>query len=213
MNVACIMKASYKKFLLTLALLWGGAFIMLSGTHMFLMLPQQKETELLGKQLMEKMLKYDRSKAADSEQAQTQLSEKVSELTEELNTFAAKVDDLDSLWFSISRIASEIGVEGFQGRGKDNESYSLIPNCHNIGIASMEVDFTGSFTKFAKFINRLERYNPVVFIDGFTIMQPTKARSVPKSKLFLSVFVRVPAKDKLAEETPGSPTSTVDRIF
>ena len=209
MNVACIMKASYKKFLLTLALLWGGAFIVLSVTHMFLMLPQQKETELLGKQLMEKRLKYDRSKAADSEQAQAQLSEKVSELTEELNTFAAKVDDLDSLWFSISRIAGEIGVESFQGRGKENESYSLIPNCYNIGTASMEVDFAGSFTKFAKFINRLERYNPIVFIDEFTITRPSREGSEPKSKLFLSVFVRVPAEDSLAEET----TSGIDRIF
>jgi len=208
-NVACIMKASYKKFLLTLALLWGGAFIVLSVTHMFLMLPQQKETELLGKQLMEKRLKYDRSKAADSEQAQAQLSEKVSELTEELNTFAAKVDDLDSLWFSISRIAGEIGVESFQGRGKENESYSLIPNCYNIGTASMEVDFAGSFTKFAKFINRLERYNPIVFIDEFTITRPSREGSEPKSKLFLSVFVRVPAEDSLAEET----TSGIDRIF
>jgi len=203
------MKASYKKFLLTLALLWGGAFIVLSVTHMFLMLPQQKETELLGKQLMEKRLKYDRSKAADSEQAQAQLSEKVSELTEELNTFAAKVDDLDSLWFSISRIAGEIGVESFQGRGKENESYSLIPNCYNIGTASMEVDFAGSFTKFAKFINRLERYNPIVFIDEFTITRPGREGSEPKSKLFLSVFVRVPAEDSLAEET----TSGIDRIF
>ena len=213
MNVACIMKASYKKFLLMLALLWGGAFMVLSGTHMFLMLPQQKEAELLGKQLTEKRLKYDLSKAADSKQARVQLSEKVGELTEELDTFAAKVDDLDSLWFSISRIASEIGVEGFQGRGKDNELYLLIPNCYNIGAASMEVDFAGSFTKFAKFINRLERYNPVVFIDGFTITRPTREDSAPKSKLFLSVFVRVPAKDRLAEETPGATTSAIDRIF
>jgi hypothetical protein len=207
------MKASYKKFLLMLALLWGGAFIVLSVTHMFLMLPQQKEAELLGKQLREKRLKYEQSKAADSEQAQTQLSEKVGELTEELDTFAAKVDDLDSLWFSISRIASETGVEGFQGRGKENESYSLIPNCYNIGTASMEVDFASSFTKFAKFINRLERYNPIVFINEFTITRPTKEGSEPKSKLFLSVFVRVPAEDSLAEETPGATTSAIDRIF
>ena len=213
MNVACIMKASYKKFLLMLALLWGSAFIMLSGTHMFLMLPQQKETALLGKQWMEKRLKYDLSKAADSEQARVQLSEKVSELTEELDTFATEVDDLDSLWFSISRIASEIGVEGFQGRGKENESYSLIPNCYNIGTASMEVDFEGSFTKFARFINRLERYKPIVFINEFTITRSTKEGSEPKSKLYLSVFVRVPAEDRLAEETLGATTSAIDRIF
>ena len=213
MNVACIMKASYKKFLLMLALLWGSAFMVLSGTHMLLMLPQQKEAELLGKQLMEKRLKYDRSKAADSEQVRAQLSEKVSELTEELDIFAVKVDDLDSLWFNISRIASEIGVEGFQGRGKDEESYSLIPNCYNIGTASMEVDFAGSFTKFAKFINRLERYKPVVFIDKFTITRPNREGLEPRSKLFLSVFVRVPAEDRLAEETPGATTSAIDKIF
>ena len=111
------MKADYKRLLIVLVVVWGGAFVLLLGTHMFLTLPQQKESELLGKQLMEKRLRYDISKAADSEQARAQLSEKVRGLTEELGRFEAEVDELDGLWFSISRIAGEIGVESFQTNG------------------------------------------------------------------------------------------------
>jgi hypothetical protein len=197
------MKADYKRLLMILVVVWGGAFLLLLGVHMFLTLPQQKELELLGKQLMEKRLKYDSSKAADSEQAQAQLSEKVSGLTEELGRFAAEVDELDGLWFSISRIASEIGVESFQSRGTDDESYSAIANCYDVGTASVEVNFSGSFNKFARFINQLERYKPVVFVDEFTITRSRKEDSEPEAKLVLSIFVRVPEEDKLEEETPS----------
>lgn len=207
------MKADYKRFLIILVVVWGGAFVLLLGTHMFLTLPQQKESELLGKQLMEKRLRYDISKAADSEQVRAQLSGRVSGLTEELGRFAVEVGELDGLWFSISRIAGEIGVESFQSRGVDDESYSVIPNCYDIGTASTEVDFSGSFSKFARFINQLERYKPVVFIDEFTITRARKEGSEPGAKLFLSVFVRVPEGDRIEEETPGVTTSAIRGII
>ncbi len=203
------MKADYKRLLIVLAVVWGGAFVLLLGTHMFLTLPQQKESELLGKQLMEKRLRYDISKAADSEQVRAQLSERVSGLTGELGRFATEVDELDGLWFSISRIASEIGVESFQSKGMDDESYSVIPNCYDIGTASTEVNFSGSFNKFARFINQLERYKPVVFIDDFTITRARKEDLEPGAKLVLSVFVRVPEKDKIEEETLSVTTSAI----
>jgi len=203
------MKADYKRLLIVLVMVWGGAFVLLLGTHMFLILPQQKESKLLGEQLMEKRLRYDISKAADSEQLRAQLSERVSGLTEELGRFAAEVDELDGLWFSISRIAGEIGVESFQSKGMDDESYSVIPNCYDIGTASTEVNFFGSFGKFARFINQLERYKPVVFIDEFTITRARKEGSGPGAKLVLSVFVRVPEEDKVEEETPSVTTSAI----
>lgn len=207
------MKADYKRLLIVLVVLWGGAFLVLSGTHMFLTLPQQKESELIGKQLMEKRLKYDISKAADSEQVRAQLSEKVSGLSEELGRFAAEVDELDSLWFSISRIGGEIGVESFQSRGMDDELYSVIPNCYDIGTASADVGFSGSFSKFARFINQLERYKPVVFIDDFTITRARKEGSEPEAKLVLNVFVRVPEEDRTEKETPIVPTSAIEGII
>ncbi len=203
------MKADYKRLLIVLAVVWGGVFVLLLGTHMFLTLPQQKESELVGKQLMEKRLRYDISKAADSEQVRAQLSERVSGLTGELGRFATEVDELDGLWFSISRIASEIGVESFQSKGMDDESYSVIPNCYDIGTASTEVNFSGSFNKFARFINQLERYKPVVFIDDFTITRARKEDLEPGAKLVLSVFVRVPEKDKIEEETLSVTTSAI----
>jgi len=206
------MKADYKRLLIILVVLWGGAFVLLLGTHMFLTLPQQKESELIGKQLMDKRLKYDISKAADSEQVRAQLSEKVSGLTEELGRFATEVEELDGLWFSISRIAGEIEVESFQSKGVDNESYSAIPNCYDIGTASTEVDFSGSFSKFARFINQLERYKPVVFIDDFTITRARKEGSGPEAKLVLSVFVRVPEEDKIEEARPSVTTSAIEGI-
>ena len=203
------MKADYKRLLIVLVVLWGGAFVVLLGTHMFLVLPQQRKSELLGEQLMEKRLRYDISKAADSEQVRAQLSEKVSGLTKELGRFAAEVDELDGLWFSISRIAGEVGVELFQSRGMDDESYSAIPNCYDVGTASTEVDFSGSFSKFARFVNQLERYKPVVFVDDFTITRARKEGSEPKVKLVLSVFVRVPEEDRIEEETPSVTTSAI----
>jgi len=207
------MKADYKRLLIVVVVLWGGTFVLLAGTHIFLMLPQQKESELIGKQLMEKRLKYDIAKAADSEQVRAKLSEEVGRLSEELGRFAAQVEELDGLWFSISGIAGEIGVESFQSRGLDDESYSEIPNCYDIGTASTEVNFSGSFNKFARFINRLERYKPVVFIDNFTITRARKESLEPEAKLILNVFVRVPEEGRTEKEAPGGTTSEIEGII
>jgi len=200
------MKPIYKKLVAILVLLWGGSFIVLLSTHMFLMMPQQKESELLEKQLMEKRLKYSTSKAADSEKTRTQLAQKVSQLSNELGKFAADIEDLDDLSFSVSKIAAEIAVESFRSKGVDEETYSLIPNCYSIGQVSTEINFSGSFNKFARFINRLERHKPVVFIEEFTITRGRKQDLGPETKLLLSVFVRVPAEDKVEVETVDKTT-------
>ena len=200
------MKPIYKKLLAVLVLLWGGSVIVLLSIHMFLMMPQRKESQLLEKQLMEKRLKYDTSKAADSGEARARLAQEVGVLTAELEKFAADVEDLDDLSFSISKIAAEIGVDVFQSKGVDSETYSLIPNCYSIGRVSTEINFGGSFNKFARFVNRLERYKPVVFIDEFTINQPRRQGSGPVMRLFLSVFVRVPAEDRVEHETVDKTT-------
>jgi hypothetical protein len=170
------------------------------------MMPQQKESELLEKQLMEKRLKYSTSKAADSEKTRAQLAQRVGQLSNELEKFAAGIEDLDDLSFSVSKIAAEIAVESFQSKGMDEETYSLIPNCYSIGQVSTEINFSGSFNKFARFINRLERHKPVVFIDEFTITRGYKQDSGPETKLLLSVFVRVPAEDKVELETVDKTT-------
>jgi len=200
------MKPIYKKLLAVLVLLWGGSVMVLLSIHMFLMMPQRKESQLLEKQLMEKRLKYNTSKAADSGEARARLAQKVGVLTAELEKFAADVEDLDDLSFSISKIAAEIGVDVFQSKGVDSETYSLIPNCYSIGRVSTEINFSGSFNKFARFVNRLERYKPVVFIDEFIINQPRRQDARPEMRLFLSVFVKVPAEDRVEHETVDKTT-------
>jgi len=207
------MNPVHRKTLMILVLLWGGALIVFVAIHMFLMLPQRKESTLLGEKLMQKQLMYDSSRAAASEWARGILTQKVKELTGELDRFVAEVDELDGIWFSVSGIADEIGVDTFQSRGIDSESYSLMPNCYDIGTASLEVHFSGSFRKFAKFVNQLERYKPVVFIDNFTISRSRKEDSPPETKLILSVFVRVPEEDKAAEGIPGVASTGVEGMI
>ncbi len=206
------MKADYKRFLMLWALLWGGAIVLLLGIHAFLLLPQRKESKLLLDQLTEKRLKYDLSKAADNELARARLSEKVSMLADELDKYVARIEDLDRLWFSVSRMAGEIGVDGFQIQGTD-DAYSVIPNCYNIGRTSAEVNFAGSFTKLARFINRLERNKPIILIDDLSILQSTKENSKPQAKLLLSVFVQMPETEKLEDETTITTTTTGERIL
>ncbi|MHC5059510.1 MAG: GspMb/PilO family protein [Planctomycetota bacterium] len=206
------MKSDYKRFLKLWALLWTGAIVLLVLIHVFLMLPQRQESKLLANQLAEKRLKYDLSKAADNELERARLNEKVGMLADELDKYATRVEDLDRLWFGVSRMAGEIGVEGFQIQGIDPESYSEIPNCYNIGRASAEVNFTGSFTELARFINCLERNRPIVLIDDLSITQPNKEGAKPPAKLFLSVLVRVPREAKLKNDKTIT-TTVSERIL
>ena len=207
------MNPIHRKSLIILVLLWGGSFIVLSVIHMFLMLPQRKESGLLVQKLMQKKLMYDSSRAAVSEQARGTLTQKVRELTGELDRFVSDVDELDGIWFGVSGIADEIGVDSFQSKGIDSESYSAIPNCYDVGTASVEVSFSGSFSKFARFVNQLERYEPVVFIDDFAIARSRREDSGPETKLLLSVFVRIPEEDKIENGTTSGASSGIEGII
>jgi hypothetical protein len=210
MSTGRVMKPTYKKFLTISMLVWAGSFIALLTTHIFLMLPQRKTLKLMEKQLTEKKLRYDISRAADDEKAKAMLAQKVTGLAAKLGNFIGEVDDLDSLSFSISKIAGEIDVEAFQSRGADVETYSVIANCYDIGTVSTEVNFNSSFNKFARLINNLERHQPIFFIDEFTINQPRRATSKPEVKLLLTVFVRIPEKDKMDDDSADIASPVVE---
>lgn len=194
------MKPIYRKYIITFVLLWGCSFLILLAVFWFLLVPQKQAMELVGNELAEKKFEYSRAKYASSYDSQVLWNRKLEDLNEHLGQFIADANSLDNLNFAISKIAGDMRVEEFASRGTVGESYSEILNCEYIGRAETTVVFKSSFNKLAALINVLERHQPVIFIEQFSILQTTKGDSKHRVNLILSVLVRKPAEEQTEEE-------------
>ena len=181
-------------------MLWGGSFAALLVLYLFLLLPQNNMANFSKEKLAQLNREYLMSKAANSPEIRAMQNKELTELNNTLNVFVTDFDDLDKLTFSISKIAAEIRVDTFANKGSDSESYSEISTCDQVGYVDATISFRSSFSKFARFVNAVERHDPIIFVDGFTITQDKREDSRHKAEIFLNFLIKIPQENKLVEK-------------
>ena len=92
--------------------------------------------------------------------------------------------------FDIGKIATDRDIGSFSIGGKDSRGIAAIPNCNYIGESYLDINFTGRFNQLATFLNTLERHQPVIFVDDFTISQSTQRYAGHRINLNVAVFVK-----------------------
>jgi Tfp pilus assembly protein PilO len=107
-----------------------------------------------------------------------------------LNDFVIESDDSANLTLDISQIASEKKLDSFMIKTKENRENSAIPDCKYITEDRIDIGFNAGFNQFAAFLNALERHQPVVFIDTFSIARSKQDDSGHKVNMNLAVFAR-----------------------
>jgi len=191
----------YKKYLVMVALVWGGSLVLLLAGYLLLLAPQKGTLISLEAQLAEKEREYKNAEIAASNKAKEQLGARTKHLTKKLGDYVADFNDLGDLSFSISRIAGQMRVGAFESRGRGGGSYTDIPNCDYIGRSDAIISFTASFNRFASVVNALERHRPVFFVDEFSITKARKSELEHQVNMLLTVFVRKP-QDSQGEAGP-----------
>lgn len=176
-------------------MLWCCSLALLFGLHLYLLSPQKELLTHLDKKLSEKKLEYNSCKAAGSEEVRVRWNKQIVQFGERLSMFVADANDLDSLNFSISKIAGQMKVGAFSCRKTDGESYVEIPNYNIIGRTGTAVTFNGTFNKFARFVNVLERHRPVIFVKEFDISNSGKEDFNHRVNIVLSVFMKLPEQE------------------
>lgn len=191
------MKKRPQKYYKTTAIIWLGCLVFFVFIYFVVHKTQKQTIAALEIKLAEEQKKYTSAIAAASEESKLKLQQEVEELKKKLRVYVADVETASTLTFDISRIASEEKVGSFSIKGRDGRSISEVPQCTNIAESNLDVSFVGKFSQFANFLNTLERYSPVVFIDWFVIRRPQQEGSMENEvTMGLSVFVEKQNADK-----------------
>ena len=183
------MKSIYKKYFTTIAI-WAGCFILFCFVYMLVLAPQKKNKKQIEKQLTQKKQTYDSVLRAARKETKIQLNKQVEHLRDKLKVFVIDPEDLADLIFDIGQIASEKKVTSFNIRTKDSRRGSAIPDCKYLCENQIDISFTASFNQFATFLNTLERNQPVVFVDKFTITRSDQDYSGHHVDMNLAVLLR-----------------------
>ena len=184
------MKAVYKKYFTTIALIWAGCFVLFFFVYVLLLAPQEKAQRQIKNQFAEKKKVYESALKASQEETKIKLDEQIKSLESKLKDFVIDFNDLANLTFDISQIAKEKNVASFSIRGREDRKDSEIPDCKYISESCIDISFNAGFNQFAAFLNALERHRPVIFVDKFTITRSDQHGSGHQVDMSLVVFVK-----------------------
>ncbi len=117
------------------------------------------------------------------------------QIEEMKNTYGGFVipskDNIQSLAsLEIDRIAQEIGLEEFHIDPWISREVAAFSECKYLFGQPMEITFNANFNEFAKFLNKLEGYKSVIFIDTFSITRSIEKDKKHQVKMNLEVLVQ-----------------------
>lgn len=183
------MKKAFREYAKTLSLVWVGCLILFTLVFLLLLKPQLQLKRDMASQLQQKKDDYAAAKSTSNEETKNRLAREIEELRGELRQYVTDADGAANMTFDISQIANENKVSSFSIKGRDSKGILKIPQCSLIGENRMDVSFNGNYRQFAKFLNELERHDPVVLINKFVITRNNMGQVGHKISMGLSVFV------------------------
>ena len=179
----------YRKYLIRTAIAWAVCLVLFVLAYVFVLGPQKSNRKRLESTLTEKKQQYEMAQDATQKETQIRLNEQIKNLQKTLQNFVLDHEDSANLTFDIGRIANEEKVASFSIKNKDKKGLSEIPDCNSIGENHIDISFIAGFDQFATFVNALERHQPIIFVDEFTIVRAGKGSEEHKVKMNLAVLV------------------------
>lgn len=183
------MKSMYRNHLKTGAFLWALCFIGLFLFYLIVLGPQEQ----LHKQTQEKLAEVQARAQAATEAAQERnkirLTQQVQEARATLERFAIAQESTDNLTLDIGEIPVRDELSAFGISAGGGEAVIKMNNCKHISGRRVTVSFASSFNGFAAFLNALERSQPVIIVDTFSIARSREETSPHKVDMALAVLV------------------------
>ena len=195
----------YRKYLIRTAIAWSACLVLFILAYIFVLEPQKSSRKRLQSTLSEKKQMYEVAQKAAQEQTRIRLNEQIENLQGTIENFVVDFEDSANLTFDIGRIANEEKVASFSIRNNDKQSVSDIPDCNSICENHIDISFIAGFNQFATFVNALERHQPVLFVNEFTISRSNRGQSHYQVILDVAAFVKKQQEREIANKS-SAPT-------
>lgn len=193
------MKSKTGQYLKFTAFLWSGCLVVFLLVYMAVLRPLHKREIQVDSEYRKVKAESDEAFTASLEQTKARMNEHIQQLNEQMGEFVLEPQNTSGLTYQLSEISSKIGLNAFDC-APTGQSVVAFDQCKYVSGQYYQVSFTASFTQFAKFLNELERYRPVIFIDAFSISRPRQGEIEPKVSMTLAVLV---AKDEKVKNPEG----------
>jgi hypothetical protein len=193
----------YRKYLIRTAIAWTACLVLFILAYILVLGPQNSSKKRLKSTLAEKKQLYEFAQRATQEQTKIRLNEQIEGLRDILKDFVVDFEDSANLTFDIGRIANEEDVSSFSIKNNEKQGISEIPDCNSICENHIDISFIARFNQFATFLNALERHQPVLFVNEFTISRSKKGESVYQVTLDVAAFVKKQQEREIADQSPA----------
>ncbi|HUT45768.1 MAG TPA: hypothetical protein VMX36_05750 [Sedimentisphaerales bacterium] len=195
----------YRKYLTRTAIAWAACLVLFILAYILILGPQKSSRKRLESTLAEKKELYEFAQRATKEETKIRLNERIEALGDSLKDFVVDPEDSANLTFDIGRIANEENVSSFSIKNNEKQGILEIPDCNNICENHIDISFVAGFKQFATFVNTLERHQPVLFVNEFTISRSNKGKSTYQVSLDVAAFVRKQQEREIADQSlaPG----------
>jgi hypothetical protein len=185
------MKQNKKKYYATIGLVWFGCAILLFFIYMLLLEPQRQNRKDMANKLAKQIQAYEDAEKANKEEVRARLAGELDVLQSKLKNYVVDFTDSANLTFDISQTASEQQINAFSIKSQDGQSSTKMGEFTYIDENRFDVSLVADFNKFAMFLNVLERHDPTMLVDGFSITRSSDDLAVGhQAKLNLAVLVK-----------------------
>jgi len=196
----------YRTYLIRTAIAWAVCLVLFVLAYIFILGPQMSNRKQIESTFQEKKQQYELAQKATQDKTKIQLNEQITYLQNTIKDFVVDFEDSANLTFDIGRIANEERVASFSIKHNDKQGSSEIPDCNSICENHIDISFIAGFNQFATFVNSLERHQPVLFVNEFTISRSKKGEPTYQVSLDVAAFV----KKHLDREIANRPSAPID---
>jgi hypothetical protein len=180
--------------------------------YSFVLLPQSRLIEAKEQGLAGERQAAGLTGSAGRDEAGARLREQIETSTGQLRDFLVDLAGSAEVVSDVGRISDAIGLSSFNITDSGDDNAPVAWTGRGIGERSMDVSFAGSYSKFAAFLNALERRRPAIFVDTFRITRSALGASNHKVNMRLPILVEDLAGPTISpkiEESDGE-QQTVD---
>jgi hypothetical protein len=186
-----------RKYIKTAAIFWGICLVVLVPVYLLALKPQMTRMETLQRQYQEKEIEAERIRADALESTRQELQKKIESLKAEFDRFVVPSKDAIQTLASIEidKMCKDNGLDAYIDPWNSGEVQAF-NECKYVQGQFIKVTFSASFNDFAKFLNSLERYKSVIFVDNFSISRPQEKEAKGNVEMNLAVLVARQASQK-----------------
>lgn len=192
------MKSNIAKYIKLAALIWSCCFIVFLLVFLLVLSPLNRHRTQVESEFKKVKSDADSALLASEEETKIRLNEQIQDLNDTLGNFVIESENTSNLIYQISGISNEIELKAFQIT-PTGQNISTFDNCKYISGQLYQVGFIASFNQFATFLNALERYRPVIFIDTFSITRSRQGENSHTVDMQLAILVLKNEKAKKAK--------------